>query len=90
MLINLLNPNYNLPRRHKLTNTLLPLANEKLLNETKIKIQEEAISVCLTTDCWTSINNARFLAVTAHYVDPNFNLKSLLLQCALFNKNTQV
>ncbi|KAE9535280.1 hypothetical protein AGLY_008013 [Aphis glycines] len=58
MLINLLNPNYNLPRRHKLTNTSVPLTNEKLLNETKIKIKEEAISVCLTTDCWTSINNA--------------------------------
>jgi len=60
--INLLNPNYNLPSRHTLSNTSLPFAYEKLNNETKIKIQEEAISVCLTTDCWTSINNTSFFS----------------------------
>lgn len=40
----------------------------------------------MTTDCWTSINNKSFFAVTVHYVDPNLNLKSVLLQCASFTK----
>lgn len=84
--VNLLNPAYKLPSRHKLSKTSLPFAYEKLFNETKLKVQEEALSVCLTTDCWTSINNTSFLAVTAHYVDPNFNLKSVLLQCAPFTE----
>ena len=42
---------------------------------------EEASKVCLTTDCWTSVNNEAFIAVTAHFVDRNFELQSVLLTC---------
>lgn len=84
--IHMLNPTYNLPSRYQLSRHFLPFAYEKLLNETKVKLQEEAVSVCLTTDCWTSINNTSFLAVTTHYIDPNFNFQSILLQCASFDE----
>ncbi|MBW0460550.1 hypothetical protein O181_000265 [Austropuccinia psidii MF-1] len=36
-------------------------------------------SISFTTNCWTSPNVTAFMAVTGHYLDPNFNLKSILL-----------
>ncbi|MBW0491999.1 hypothetical protein O181_031714 [Austropuccinia psidii MF-1] len=36
-------------------------------------------SISFTTDCWTSPNVTAFMAVTGHYLDPDFNLKSILL-----------
>jgi len=59
--VNLLNPAYKLPSRHKLSKTSLPFTYEKLFDETKIKVHEEALSVYMTTDCWTS--NTRQLIV---------------------------
>ncbi|CAG4968107.1 unnamed protein product [Parnassius apollo] len=61
-----LNPIYQLRSRKYLSKTLLPSMYEKVLNETKIKITEEATSVCLTTDCWTSKANESYMAITAH------------------------
>jgi len=50
-----LNPAYSLPSRQTLSKTSLPFAYEKCLNDMKLQIQENAVSVCLTTDCWTSL-----------------------------------
>jgi len=41
----------------------------------------------LTTDCWTSINNQSFIAITAHYLDTDFNFKSVLLECVAFEES---
>ncbi|XP_047038385.1 zinc finger BED domain-containing protein 4-like [Helicoverpa zea] len=76
-----LNPIYQLPSRKYLSNTLLPSMYQQVFNETKTKMTEEAKSVCLTTDCWTSKANESYMAITAHYIDQNYILKSLLLQC---------
>ncbi|MBW0580139.1 hypothetical protein O181_119854 [Austropuccinia psidii MF-1] len=35
--------------------------------------------ISFTTDCWTSPNVTAMKAVTGHYLDPDFNLKSILL-----------
>lgn len=50
------------------------------------QMKENAISVCLTTDCWTSINNQSFIAITAHYLDKDFKFKSILLECVPFEE----
>ncbi|KAF0715473.1 zinc finger BED domain-containing protein 1-like [Aphis craccivora] len=42
-------------------------------------------AVCLTTDCWTSVNNTSFLAVTAHFLNGNMELKSYCLDCTEFS-----
>ncbi|CAG4999968.1 unnamed protein product [Parnassius apollo] len=80
-----LNPIYQQPSRKYLSNTLLPSMYEQVLNETKIKLTEEATSVCLTTDCWTSKANESCMAITYHYIDQNYILKSLLLQCEVLH-----
>nr|XP_022910336.1 zinc finger BED domain-containing protein 1-like [Onthophagus taurus] len=75
-----LNPSYQLPSRHFISRTMLPALFEKCRLRVK-ELLTEAKRICITTDCWTSINNEAYIAVTAHYVDDKFNLKSLLLEC---------
>lgn len=36
-------------------------------------------SVCLTTECWTSIQNVSYLCLTAHIVDHNWTLHKRIL-----------
>ena len=44
------------------------------LNE-KIKLKsvfsQPNQNVCLTTDCWSSVQNLNYLCLTAHYIDAN-------------------
>lgn len=49
-------------------------------------IVTESISGCITTDCWTSRNNAGYIAITFHFIDKNFVLKSVLLSCLEFSE----
>lgn len=44
-------------------------------------------SVSITTDCWTSCNNDGFIAVTAHFIDDNFQIKSILLEVSSCSVN---
>ena len=37
--------------------------------------------VALTTDHWSSISNTTLMAVTAHFIDDDWNLVSLSLGC---------
>lgn len=50
----------------------------------KEKLDNEAESLCLTTDIWTSCVNDGYIAVTAHYVNKCYELKSALLDCTPF------
>jgi len=83
----MLNPANSLPSRQTLSKTSLPFAYEKCLNDMKSQIKGNAVSVCLTTDCWTSINNQSFIAITAHYLDIDFKFKSVLLECVAFEES---
>ncbi|XP_052744844.1 E3 SUMO-protein ligase ZBED1-like [Bicyclus anynana] len=74
-------PTYRLPTRKTISSSLVP----KLYQSTKEKVLEltaEAEAVCLTTDGWTSINNTAFIALTAHFINKNSLLKSVLLGCS--------
>ncbi|KAF2904648.1 hypothetical protein ILUMI_01532 [Ignelater luminosus] len=67
------------------TNTLLLAAYEEAYNNTKMRVSKLK-SVTLITDCWTACNAESFLGITVHYVDANFEVKSLLLDCVSFLK----
>lgn len=84
--VNMLNPNYTLPDRHTISKTYIPSLYEKCMIEMRELIENEAESVCMTTDCWTSRNNESFMAITVHFVDTNFNLRSVLLGCFEFKE----
>ncbi|CAH0717085.1 unnamed protein product, partial [Brenthis ino] len=74
-------PNYVIPSRKYFANNLLPGLYEEVKTNTKAALSEDAKSICVTTDMWTSRNNDSYLAVTGHYIDKNFSLQSVLLEC---------
>jgi hypothetical protein len=42
--------------------------------------------VCLTIDCWTSIENLNYMCITAHFIDSEWNLhKRILNFCLIHN-----
>lgn len=87
-LVNILNPNYSLPSRKTLTNSLLPAIHSELLDKIKLALLD-APAVCLTCDAWTNINNVSFYALTAHYIDQTTCLRSCLIECSEFsNRHT--
>lgn len=80
---NALNPSYVIPDRKTITKSIIPAKYEECLLNTKNMI-EKAVSVCLTTDCWTSRNTDSFMGVTAHFISDDFSLTSVVLQCEQF------
>lgn len=80
----MLNPGYTLPSRNTVSNSLIPRLFEATKNFVVEQITKSS-AVCLTTDCWTSVNNTSFMAVTAHFLNDNMELKSYCLDCTEFN-----
>ncbi|XP_036346191.1 zinc finger BED domain-containing protein 1-like [Rhagoletis pomonella] len=78
-------PNYQLPCRKTVSEKILPQIYEELLAKAKRKVSEST-AVCLTTDGWTSRINEHFIAVTAHLIDKNTNLCSILICCKQFSE----
>jgi hypothetical protein len=84
--VKLLNPkNYAMPSRKTITNALLLQQFEKC--EKKVKeVVGKASAVALTTDLWTSVNNHSFIAVTAHFINEDGKLTSVLMECDHFKE----
>lgn len=80
--VKMLNPSYTLPSRQSISKEHIPALYEKCMREMK-----EAEHICLTTDRWTSRNNESFMAITIHFVDSNFLLRSVLISCSAFNES---
>jgi len=87
-LIKMLAPNYSMPSRKTVSNNLLL----QVYNDTFQKVSknlQDASSVALTTDGWTSINNSSFIAV--HFINSETKLCSRLLGCINFyEKHTAI
>lgn len=100
-LINMLSPNYVIPSRKTVSNSLLPQIYQIAVQNVKRQL-EDVSAICLTTDGWTSVTNQSFVAVTAHFINPkrDYEISTVLLGCtdfpqshtgdnlALFLKNT--
>ncbi|XP_067639740.1 E3 SUMO-protein ligase ZBED1-like [Eurosta solidaginis] len=81
-----LNPMYVLPSRRVVSKTMIPALYEECRHKMQGMIQG-GNQFCITTDCWTSRNVCSFIAVTAHFVSPEFELKSILLSASELNIN---
>ena len=57
------------------TSLKFEMCKEKL----KKSLEDEAPSMALTTDIWTSIATEAYMTVTAHYTDPNWKLQNFVL-----------
>lgn len=81
-----LNPSYEIPSRHFISKTAIPSLYEECLINTKELINFGS-NFCLTTDCWTSRNTESYIAVTVHFINDNFELMSVLLECSAMVTN---
>lgn len=80
-----LDPRYTLPSRRDLVRTHLP----RLFQLEKQRLHEELASanyIALTTDIWTSRQTRGYITVTAHYILPQWSLKSCVLETARMKK----
>lgn len=86
-LVEMLNPGYKLPTRKTLSESLLPKAYNKALERVK-KEFVKAIAVCITTDGWRLVTNDNYIAITAHYIDPDtYKLCSVMIGCCNYNES---
>lgn len=83
-------PNYQIPSRKYFANNLLPAEYEAVKEASKAEVVKDAKSICLTTHLWTSRNNDSYLAITGHYIDDEFVLRSVLLECKVLLKSHSV
>lgn len=77
--VNGLDPRYVLPSRRDLTRKHLPSMYDHAVKRLKDQLKE-ASYVSLTTDIWTSRQTRGFITVTAHYISPDWVLKSAVLE----------
>ncbi|XP_016355543.1 zinc finger BED domain-containing protein 1 [Sinocyclocheilus anshuiensis] len=88
LLLNTLEPRYQIPSRPHFSQTVMPT----LYRETKSKVVEvlrKADSVSITTDSWTSRATQGYLTVTAHVITSEWEMDNFVLQTRpLFETHT--
>ncbi|CAB4484925.1 unnamed protein product [Rhizophagus irregularis] len=76
--INALNENFELPTDREFRKRIFE-AYGFSKNKLKQYIHENAVSVSLTCDLWTSRSKQSFLGVTCHFITPDFEIKEITL-----------
>lgn len=77
-LVNGLNPRYDLPSCREIGRTLLSSIDNREVERVHQELEKEK-HIPLTTDIWTSRQTKAFITVTAHYISPEWILKSVVL-----------
>lgn len=80
-LVSALDPRYELPSRRELVRNHLPSIYNQEVDRVKREL-EMINAVSLTTDIWTSRTTKGFITVTAHFISPSWELKTLVLETA--------
>lgn len=80
--VHALNPLYDLPNRKKISQTLIPAWYNECVTNCR-QLVNKVNKICLTTDCWTSVNTESFIALTGHFINDSYELKTILLECSL-------
>jgi hypothetical protein len=86
-MVTALNPRYELPHRKFFANNSIPALYNEVREQLGRLMKVEAQFVALTTDAWTSAATQPFVAVTCHFIDTNWNLKSVCLACSLLTES---
>lgn len=73
MYTNALNASYKIPSRKTMTESRIPHLY-KMTKDNVESIAKNTLFMSFTTDCWTSVANQPFMALTGHYIDTDFNL----------------
>jgi hypothetical protein len=77
-LMNFLEPDYVVKSRTTTTVHIKRMYND---GATQLKsLSSQAIYVAFTTDLWTSVQNIAYMCVTAHWLSPDWELRSAILE----------
>lgn len=77
--VGLQNDEYKLPTRQTIDSIIDRMFQEKSL---KLKMQvSRASAIAITSDFWTSLGNESYCGVTAHWIDSDWSLQSVTLDC---------
>jgi hypothetical protein len=74
----LLSPNAPTPSADTIRRDIM-VAYEEMKASIRNRLRSAGSKISLTLDCWTSPNSKAFMGITAHYIDNNWTLQSLLL-----------
>ncbi|XP_072060642.1 zinc finger BED domain-containing protein RICESLEEPER 2-like [Arachis hypogaea] len=56
-------------------------------NRLKTVFKQPNQSICLTTDCWTSVQNLNYMCLTAHYIDHDWKLQKRIINFCLIKNH---
>lgn len=74
-----LDPKFDLPGKTTFSNTVIP----KMYKETKGKVQElidKCSAIAITADGWTSVATESYITMTGHFLNDDWDLKTVALQ----------
>ncbi|KAH9382860.1 hypothetical protein HPB48_023422 [Haemaphysalis longicornis] len=81
-----LQPQYKVPHRTTFSRTVIPELYQSTVDSLKVEIASDMVnlveSITFTTDMWTSRANQTYIALTCHYMTPNFTINAFTLACA--------
>lgn len=87
-MVKTLNPRYTMPGRKYFSNTAVPKLYLEAVEKLKgILPRSSNEYLSITCDCWTSLAGQPYLAITAHFIDSDWNLYSICLNCCYFDEN---
>lgn len=80
-----LNPDYEIPSRTTIIDTLLPTAYDETLAKIN-SIMCEVTKVTLTVDIFTSAKMDNYLTILVHFVNRNFQMENIFLDCIPYDE----
>jgi len=81
-LLAFLEPNYKPPCRQTMTARMIA-KKDTLAATMKTEMSEQAESVSITTDIWTSLTNEAYMSFTATYITPQWTVRNVILDSAI-------
>ncbi|KAK3106942.1 hypothetical protein FSP39_003400 [Pinctada imbricata] len=85
-MIKVLDPRYELPSRTYFSEKVMPEIYQTVVARVKTQL-DKAPSVAITTDSWTSRATENFVAVTAHFINKNWDVENYTLQTKKFSES---
>jgi len=73
-----LNPEVRVPSRTIVVSNISKKFHEHK-ERVKLAMRKSHSRICLTSDCWTSINQEGFICLTAHFIDASWRLNSKII-----------
>ena len=84
-LINYLEPNYRVPSAMHMAKCVTE--KYEVAKSTLAEMLKEPTNIALSTDIWTSIATQAYITVAAHFISPDWELNTFLLQTINFPEN---